>query len=128
MSALNHQEEISIERIERTLKVAAYVVVRYGKAYAPHVERLEGEFKRARGNDPIAKARAIWAFRWMTGRKCDGSEYSGFVLKRGARAIAGHVEDVTHEVLGDALWEFKRRQPVLEGVAKTVNALAGKRP
>ncbi|MGE3701358.1 MAG: hypothetical protein AB7G08_21540 [Hyphomicrobiaceae bacterium] len=59
MSALNHQEEISIERIERTLKVAAYVVVRYGKAYAPHVERLEGEFKRARGNDPIAKARAI---------------------------------------------------------------------
>ena len=48
-----------VERIERALMLAAYVVVRHGPAYAPLLDRLERELEAARQNDPNARARRI---------------------------------------------------------------------
>jgi hypothetical protein len=48
-----------IERIERALMLAAYVVVRHGPVYAPLLERLEKELQTARRNDPTERAKRI---------------------------------------------------------------------
>lgn len=48
-----------VERIERALVLAAYVVVRHGPAYAPLVDRLERELEAARQNDPTERAKHI---------------------------------------------------------------------
>jgi hypothetical protein len=48
-----------IERIERALVLAAYVVVKHGPVYAPLLERLEKELQAARRNDPTERARRI---------------------------------------------------------------------
>jgi hypothetical protein len=48
-----------IERIERALVLAAYVVVRHGPVYAPLVDRLERELEAARRNDPSERAKRI---------------------------------------------------------------------
>jgi len=48
-----------IERIERALTLAAYVVVRHGPVYAPLLDRLEWELDAARLNDPTERARRI---------------------------------------------------------------------
>ncbi len=55
-------EPITIERIERALVYAAYVVVRYGPQFAPIVERLEHELEAAKkSEDAVAHARQILA-------------------------------------------------------------------
>lgn len=51
--------ELSIERLERALVLAAYIVVRHGSVYAPIVERLERELDAARRDDPVVRARRI---------------------------------------------------------------------
>jgi hypothetical protein len=38
----------TVERIERSLAVVAYIVVRHGEAYAPLLDRLEEELEAAR--------------------------------------------------------------------------------
>jgi hypothetical protein len=48
-----------VERMERALVLAAYVVVRHGPVYAPLLERLERELKIARRNDPTERAKRI---------------------------------------------------------------------
>jgi hypothetical protein len=48
-----------IERIERALVLAAYVVVKHGPVYAPLLKRLEKELRAARRNDPTERARRI---------------------------------------------------------------------
>lgn len=50
-----------VERIERALVLAAYVVVRHGPAYAPLLDRLEQELEAARRNDPTERAKCILA-------------------------------------------------------------------
>lgn len=48
-----------VERLERALVVAAYIVVRHGPVYAPLVDRLERELEAARRDDPVDRARRI---------------------------------------------------------------------
>lgn len=48
-----------VERLERALVYAAYIVVRYGPQYAPIVERLERELEAARREDPVERAKRI---------------------------------------------------------------------
>lgn len=48
-----------IERLERALVLAAYIVVRHGPVYAPYVDRLERELEAARRNDPTERAKRI---------------------------------------------------------------------
>lgn len=43
-----HEAQLSAEKLERVLAVAAYLVVRHGDAYSPTFERLEDELDRAR--------------------------------------------------------------------------------
>lgn len=51
-----------VERLERALVFMAYLVVRYGAAYAPYVERLERELEAAKkAEDAVAHARQILA-------------------------------------------------------------------
>lgn len=48
-----------IERLERTLALAAYIVLRHGDVYAPYIDRLENELEAARRNDPTERAKRI---------------------------------------------------------------------
>ena len=48
-----------IDRLERALVLAAYIVVRHGPVYAPYIDRLERELEAARQNDPMVRARRI---------------------------------------------------------------------
>lgn len=51
---------ITVDRIERALAVAAYVVVNHGDVYLPIFERLECELADAkRRADAVGRARAI---------------------------------------------------------------------
>jgi hypothetical protein len=52
-------DEVTLERLERALALAAYIVVRYGKVYAPILERLEREVEAARKDDPVVRARKV---------------------------------------------------------------------
>jgi hypothetical protein len=49
----------SLDKLERALAYVAAVVVRYGEAYAPILERLEREVEAARSNGATARARRI---------------------------------------------------------------------
>lgn len=48
-----------VERLERALVLAAYIVVRHGPQFAPIVERLESELAAARRDDPVERAKRI---------------------------------------------------------------------
>jgi hypothetical protein len=48
-----------IERLERALALAAYIVLRHGPVYAPYIDRLERELEAARRDDPIERAKRI---------------------------------------------------------------------
>jgi hypothetical protein len=48
-----------IERLERALALAAYIVLRHGPIYAPYIDRLERELETARRNDPSERAKRI---------------------------------------------------------------------
>jgi hypothetical protein len=67
------QPERTLERIERALAVAAYVVVKHGPVYAPLLESLEREAERLRDaerNSPEARARRVLeSYRIGGGRK-----------------------------------------------------------
>lgn len=54
-------EPITLERLERALTMAAYIVLRHGNKYAPILGRLEKEVENARRNDPATRARRILA-------------------------------------------------------------------
>jgi hypothetical protein len=64
-------EEVSVEHLEKALLLAAYVVLRYGEAYAPLLERLEHEVvERRRRVAPADRARRILeAYTLEGGRK-----------------------------------------------------------
>jgi hypothetical protein len=49
----------SLEELERALAFVAAVVVRYGEAYAPILDRLDREVEAARRNGATARARRI---------------------------------------------------------------------
>jgi hypothetical protein len=48
-----------IERLERALVLAAYIVIRHGPVYAPYIDRLERELEAARQHDPTERAKRI---------------------------------------------------------------------
>jgi hypothetical protein len=50
-----------VERLERALVLAAYIVLRHGPVYAPYIDRLERELEVARRNDPTERAKRILA-------------------------------------------------------------------
>lgn len=50
---------ITIDRLQRGLVTAAYVVTRHGAVYAPIFDRLERELKARQADDPIERARAM---------------------------------------------------------------------
>jgi hypothetical protein len=49
----------TIGRLEHTLVLAAYIVLRHRAIYAPYVDRLEKELETARRNDPTEHAKRI---------------------------------------------------------------------
>lgn len=49
---------VTIETLEHTLAVLAYIVVKHGPYYAPLFERVERELEAAR-NGPEARARRV---------------------------------------------------------------------
>lgn len=50
--------EVTVERLERGLMIAAYVVARHGAVYAPLFDRLERDLAELRTReDPVARAR-----------------------------------------------------------------------
>lgn len=55
----NNRRDTMIERLERALVLVAYIVLRHGPVYAPYIDRLEGELKAARQNDPTERAKRI---------------------------------------------------------------------
>jgi len=48
-----------IERLERALALAAFVVLEHGETYAPILARLEREVERERRSDPKSRAARI---------------------------------------------------------------------
>jgi hypothetical protein len=48
-----------IERLERALALAAYIVLRHGQGYAPYIDRLESELEIARRSNPVDRAKRI---------------------------------------------------------------------
>jgi hypothetical protein len=56
------EKPITVERLERALAIAAYVVARHGDVYAPIFERLERELEEVRRRRAAAdRARAMVA-------------------------------------------------------------------
>ncbi len=58
-----------IERMERALQLAAFVVVRHGPVYAPLFDRLERELEAARRSDPTERAKRILEAYAAAGRQ-----------------------------------------------------------
>jgi hypothetical protein len=48
-----------VERLERTLVLAAQIVLQHGPVYAPYIDRLELELDKARKTDPTERAKRI---------------------------------------------------------------------
>ena len=48
-----------VERLERALVLAAYIVLRHRPVYAPYIDRLERELEAARHNEPTERAKRI---------------------------------------------------------------------
>lgn len=63
------EELPSVERLERALVLAAYIVVRHGPQFAPIVERLESELAAALRDDPVERARRILQRYSVNGRR-----------------------------------------------------------
>lgn len=60
MRAVYFQMTVTIERLERALAIAAYVVVLDGPVAAPLFDRLERELATARAaNNTVDRARAL---------------------------------------------------------------------
>ena len=58
------ERPLTIERLERALALAAFVVLEHGEAYTPVLERLEREVEAMRRNDPKSRAsRILQAYR-----------------------------------------------------------------
>jgi hypothetical protein len=75
---------MTIERLERALVLAAYIVVRHGPEYACHVDRLEKELEAARRDDPVARAKRILeAYTREGGVKAISSSHLSFCAKDG---------------------------------------------
>jgi hypothetical protein len=73
-----------IERVERALALAAYIVLRHGPVYAPYIDRLEGELEAARRDDPTERARRILhAYTVDGGRKAIRSSHSRLCSSEG---------------------------------------------
>jgi hypothetical protein len=73
-----------IERLERALTLAAYIVLRHGLIYAPYVDRLEQELEAARRDDPTERARRILhAYTVDGGRKAIRSSHSRLCSSEG---------------------------------------------
>lgn len=66
-----------IERLERALALAAYIVLRHGPVYAAYIDRLESELAAARRNDPTDRAkRILQTYTVEGGRKTIRSSHS----------------------------------------------------
>ena len=66
-----------IERLERALAMAAYIVLRHGPVYATYIDRLERELAAARRNDPTERAkRILQTYTVEGGRKTIRSSHS----------------------------------------------------
>jgi coproporphyrinogen III oxidase-like Fe-S oxidoreductase len=83
-----------IERLERPLVLAAYIVLRHGPIYAPYIDRLERELEAARQNDPTERAKRILATYAVHGDpECDAArEFAGSLeeLRNVAAEKGGH--------------------------------------
>ena len=66
-----------IERLERALALAAYIVLRHGVVYAPYIDRLERELEVLRRSSPIYRAKRILeTYTLKGGRKAMRSSHS----------------------------------------------------
>lgn len=73
-----------IERLERALALAAYIVLRHGPIYAPYLDRLERELEVARRNDPTERAKRILeTYTLEGGRKAIRSSQSRLCSSEG---------------------------------------------
>ena len=54
-----HPAQSLIERLERALALAAYIVLKHGPVYAPYLDRLESELEAARRTDEVERANRI---------------------------------------------------------------------
>ncbi len=61
MKTAIRNSEVSLERAERNLLIAAQLVVAYGPKLAKVLQRCQEEVDLLRANDPVAKAKAILA-------------------------------------------------------------------
>ena len=62
--------EVTEERLERGVAMAAWIVARHGPVYAPIFERLERELAELRAReDPVARARRYLAAHSFEGLK-----------------------------------------------------------
>lgn len=70
---------IEIERIEKALALAAYIVLRHGPTYAIYIDLLEAELEAARRSDPTERAKRILeTYTIKGGRKAILSNHSRF--------------------------------------------------
>jgi len=66
-----------IQRLERALALAAYIVLRHGVVYAAYIDRLERELEVARRSSPIYRAKRILEIYTLEGgRKAMRSSHS----------------------------------------------------
>ena len=66
-----------IQRLERALALAAYIVLRHGVVYAAYIDRLERELEVARRSSPIYRAKRILeTYTLEGGRKAMRSSHS----------------------------------------------------
>jgi hypothetical protein len=69
---------------DRTIALAAYIVLRHGLVYAPFIDRLERELEAARRDDPTERARRILqAYTVEGGRKAIRSSHSRLCSSEG---------------------------------------------
>lgn len=82
---------VTIERLERALALAAYVVVLDGPKAAPLFDRLERELAAARGTqDSVARAHALLeGYRTAGGVKAIADSTSAFSASEGPSPYFG---------------------------------------
>lgn len=75
-------DDVSLEELEDALKVAAYAVWRFGRVYAPIMDRLQRLVEEARREDPRAHARRILqGYTEDGGRKAMRLSHSALLCK-----------------------------------------------
>ena len=52
----NHDDELTVERLERALFTVSQVVAIHGPVYAPIMRRIERELELAREGDPVKRS------------------------------------------------------------------------